>query len=287
MLKITRVKAMQSLAKRWGNEGVRVGFVPTMGALHSGHLSLVGRARKSCGPGGIVLVSLFVNPTQFNDPQDFEKYPHPIENDLRMCAEAGVDCVFIPTVAEMYGLGDTTRLSEDRLSIPMEGASRPGHFHGVLTVVAKLFNIVQPDIAIFGEKDFQQAALIRRMVHDLNYPIRIVVAPTMREKDGLAMSSRNIHLHSSLRTQAAVLWQCLQEARRSVKHSRGGLPTEGLRGLKRRLKLLIEQQPDARVDYIEFFEEATLQPVRIAKKGNRIALAVFVGKTRLIDNAQL
>lgn len=287
MQNIRRIKSMQSLAKRWGSEGRRVAFVPTMGALHEGHLSLVRRARQSCGARGVVVVSLFVNPTQFNDAQDFKKYPHPIKNDLRLCAEAGVDAVFIPTLAEMYRNFDSTRVTESRLSLPMEGKSRPGHFAGVLTVVAKLFNIVQPDIAVFGEKDYQQATLIKQMVRDLDFPIRIIVAPTLRERDGLAMSSRNIHLRGALRKQAIALWQGIKEARRKVRQSRGGVPTEGLRGLKRRLKLRIEQQPEARVDYIEFFDEATLQPVGRAVRGHRMALAVFIGKTRLIDNARL
>lgn len=287
MKKIRRVKAMQSIANCWAKEGRCVSFVPTMGALHAGHLSLIGRARKLCGAQGIVVVSLFVNPTQFNDLRDFQKYPNPVKDDLRMCADAGVDYVFIPTVAEMYGENDSTQVTESRLSLPMEGASRPGHLSAVLTIVSKLFNLVRPDIAVFGEKDFQQATLIQQMVRDLNYPIRIVVAPTLREVDGLAMSSRNTHLHGSLRSQARSLWHCIKEARQIVRQSSGGIPTEGLRGLKHRLKLFLEQQKDARVDYIEFFDEVTLLPVRKAQRGDRIALAVFIGKTRLIDNARL
>jgi pantoate--beta-alanine ligase len=299
---VTTAVAMQRQAKRWKRVGARIGFVPTMGCLHDGHLSLVKRARRAVGARGKVVVSIYVNPTQFGPQEDFSRYPRNLKRDLSLCRANGVDAVFAPGDKEMYpgwggaaggpARGDarfTTNagfgayVAEDHLSQRMEGASRPGHFRGVTTVVAKLFNIVRPDAAVFGAKDWQQAAVIQRMVRDLNFPVTMIVAPTRRERDGLAMSSRNQYLAGDLRRQAAVLWRVIQTAQAAVKKSKT-VPASKLRG---RLKKLIEAEPDARLDYVEFFEPDTLVPVARITHGAHLALAVFIGKTRLIDNARL
>jgi pantoate--beta-alanine ligase len=278
---------MQHLALRWRRRGIRLGFVPTMGYLHAGHLSLVKHARKLVGPRGKVVVSIYVNPTQFGPTEDFSKYPRDLKRDLKLCREAGVDVVFTPADSEMYpGKSEgrySTYVVEEKLSQVMEGASRPTHFRGVTTIVAKLFNIVLPDVAVFGAKDFQQAAIIQRMASDLNFPLKVIVAPTLREADGLAMSSRNKYLEGDLRTQAVVLWRCLQKAQASVK---SGKRISADR-LKADLKKLIQAEPAARLDYVEFFDPETLQSVSKVTHGTQIALAVFIGKTRLIDNARL
>lgn len=285
---VTTVAAMQGLARRWRDRRVRVGFVPTMGYLHEGHISLVRRARKAVGKRGVVVVSIYVNPTQFGPKEDLSRYPRDLARDQRLCREAGVDVVFAPADAEMYpdrALGGfTTYVVEETLSKQMEGASRPGHFRGVTTVVAKLFNIVLPKLAVFGAKDFQQAAIIQRMGCDLNFPVRIIVAPTVREGDGLALSSRNKYLEGDLRAQAVVLWQSIQKAQATVRKARRPLTADTL---KRQLRDLIERQPAARVDYIEFFSRETLLPVARVERGTHMAMAVFIGKTRLIDNAAL
>jgi pantoate--beta-alanine ligase len=279
---------MQRLARSWKRAGVRVGLVPTMGYLHAGHLSLVKRARRSVGRRGQVVVSIYVNPTQFSPEEDLSRYPRDLARDTRLCREAGVDIIFAPDDQQMYpggGAGGfSTFVAEETLSRGMEGKSRPIHFRGVTTVVAKLFNIVQPELAVFGAKDYQQAAIVKRMVRDLNFPLRIVVAPILREADGLAMSSRNKYLTGGLRPQALVLRHSLQKARQHVRRSSRPVPAPRL---KAELKRLIERAPAARVDYVEFFEPATLLPVPRVTPGTQMALAVFVGKTRLIDNALL
>jgi pantoate--beta-alanine ligase len=277
---------MQRLAKKWQRSGIKVGLVPTMGYLHAGHLSLARRARKFVGKPGKVVVSIYVNPTQFGPKEDLSRYPRDFKRDLKLCRKEDVDVVFAPGDQEMYpsqaeGLY-STYVIEEKLSQTMEGASRPGHFRGVATVVAKLFNIVQPDLAVFGAKDFQQAAVIRRMTRDLNFPIKIDIAPTLREPDGLAMSSRNKYLEGDLRRQALVLWRAIQKAQAAVKKS----PVAALR-LTEDLKKLIESESAARLDYVEFFDPETLIPLTMVKRGAHMALAVFVGKARLIDNAPL
>ena len=269
--------AMQRQAQRWQREGARVALVPTMGALHAGHASLIPRARKAAGAKGIVVVSIFVNPTQFNDAKDLRAYPRPMSADKKLCRAKGVDVVFAPK--SLYEKDASVSIDETAISLGMEGTARAGHFRGVATVVVKLCNLVQPTEAIFGEKDWQQASLIRRVARDLNLPIRIVVARTVREADGLACSSRNVLLNKSERQQAAALWQAIGLARTAVRNG-------NLRGLKRRLILFIEQHPTAKVDYVEFFDEKMMRPVK-PMKGARMALAVFIGKTRLIDNARL
>jgi pantoate--beta-alanine ligase len=304
---VSSIAAMQQLAKKWRRAGKRIGFVPTMGYLHAGHMSLVKRARQAAGKSGGVVVSIYVNPTQFGPKEDFSKYPRDLKRDFKLCREAGVDVVFTPGNKEMYPrwgeslsspevktakkLGSTesrptkfsTYIVEEKLSQSMEGASRPAHFRGVTTVVAKLFNIVLPDVAVFGAKDWQQAAIIKRMVADLNSPVKIIVAPTLRERDGLAMSSRNKYLTGDLRRQATVLWRAIQTARTAVKRSK----TIPAAKLKSGLKKLIKTELDAKLDYVEFFVPDTLAPVLKVMRGTHMALAVFIGRTRLIDNARL
>jgi pantoate--beta-alanine ligase len=279
---------MQRLALAWRRAGVRVGFVPTMGYLHEGHLSLVRRARQLVGRGGKVVVSIYVNPTQFAPTEDFSRYPRDLAGDAKLCRKEGVDVIFAPSDKEMYpqgnGAGFSTFVVEEGLSRLMEGKSRPTHFRGVTTVVAKLFNIVQPEFAVFGAKDYQQAAIVKRMVRDLNFPLKIVVAPILREADGLAMSSRNKYLVGDLRGQAVVLWLSLQRAQAAVRKGTKAIPAARL---KAEVKRFIERAPDARLDYVEFFDPETLAPVRSVRQGVHMALAVFVGKTRLIDNALL
>jgi pantoate--beta-alanine ligase len=279
---------MQRLGGDWQRAGVRVGFVPTMGYLHDGHVSLVRRARQLVGREGRVVVSIYVNPTQFGPKEDFSRYPRDLARDASLCRAAGVDVIFAPADKEMYpsghGTGYSTFVVEEELARGMEGASRPTHFRGVTTVVAKLFNIVQPSVAVFGAKDYQQAAVVKRMVQDLNFPLKIVVAPTLREADGLAMSSRNKYLVGDLRAQALVLWRSLQRARTEVRAATRPIPAARLRA---ELKRLIEHAPAARLDYVEFFDPETLAPAAKVARGTQMALAVFVGKTRLIDNGRL
>jgi pantoate--beta-alanine ligase len=289
MQTVSSITSMQGSAKKWRREGVLIGLVPTMGYLHEGHLSLVREARKRVGKAGRVVVSIYVNPTQFAPTEDFSKYPRDLKRDFKMLRTQGVDVVFTPDDREMYPdrrdvpEGFSTYVLEEKLSGSMEGASRPTHFRGVTTVVAKLFNIVQPDFAVFGQKDFQQAAIIQRMTRDLNFPVRVIVSPTVREPDGLAMSSRNKYLEGDLRRQALVLRRAFDATRLEVKKSK----KVSAATLKADIKKLIEAEPDARLDYVEFFEPETLVPLAEITTGAQIALAVFVGKTRLIDNDRL
>src|SRR5581483_10393244 len=283
---VTSAAGMQRLAKNWQRQRVRVGFVPTMGYLHAGHLSLVRRARRIVGAKGKVVVSIYVNPTQFGPKEDLSRYPRDFARDRKLCREAGVDVIFAPVDREMYPAGEgeefSTYVVEESLSRGMEGAARPTHFRGVTTVVAKLFNLVLPEVAVFGAKDFQQAAIIRRMVRDLNFPVKIVVAPTHRERDGLAMSSRNKYLSPVEREQATVLSEALALAKESVR--RGAVSTVRL---KADLARFVTNRPAARLDYVELFDPRTLQPVSKVGRGTQMALAVFFGKTRLIDNETL
>jgi pantoate--beta-alanine ligase len=279
---VTKINAMQRLGRQWQRGGKTVVFVPTMGFLHRGHASLMERARKLAGHKGRVVVSVFVNPTQFGPNEDFSRYPRDLEGDQWLCRAAGVNVFFAPEDAEMYPADFSTFVQEERLAGGMEGVARPGHFRGVTTVVAKLFNAVLPTAAVFGAKDFQQASVIRRMTRDLNFPIRIVVAPTLREADGLAMSSRNKYLSPSQRDQATVLRRAILGAQEAVAR-RPAMAAQ----LRRETALLVAAQTEARLDYVEFFDPETLEPVRTVKRGTRMALAVFVGKTRLIDNDTL
>lgn len=279
---VQSAQSMQRLARRWQSANAPVAFVPTMGYLHAGHISLVERARREVGPGGKVVVSIFVNPTQFAPTEDLAKYPRDLPRDKKLCSNAGVDVLFVPPDGDIYPPDFSTFVIEESLGCGMEGASRPTHFRGVATVVAKLFNIVLPRAAVFGAKDFQQAAVVSRMVRDLNFPLKIIVAPTFRESDGLAMSSRNKYLTPEQRSQATILSIALKEAKKSVAKSAVPAPQ-----LRKKLSDLIASKPEARLDYIEFFDPQTLQAVSAVAKGTRMALAVFFGKTRLIDNAEL
>jgi pantoate--beta-alanine ligase len=281
-------KAMQRQALQWRSQGLRVGFVPTMGYLHAGHLSLVHEARRRVGPDGLVVVSIYVNPTQFAPTEDLAKYPRDFARDSKLCREAGVDVIFAPTDGDMYAGRDdgnySTYVVEEGLTQGLEGASRPTHFRGVTTVVAKLFNCVLPEVSVFGAKDWQQAAVIRRMVKDLQFPIRIVVAPTTRESDGLAMSSRNRYLQPEERAQATVLWRSQQWVRQEVRRCAQGISSARLR---QGVESLVAECLAARLDYVAFVDPDTLRPVDSVRRGHRIVLAVFVGKTRLIDNGPI
>lgn len=278
---------MQRLALEWRRQGVAVGLVPTMGYLHAGHLSLVGRARRAVGQEGKVVLSLYVNPTQFAPAEDLARYPRDLKRDRALCREAGVDSLFLPTDAAMYPArenGDySTYVVEEALSRAMEGVSRPTHFRGVTTIVAKLFNLILPEVAVFGAKDFQQAAVIRRMARDLNFPVRVIVAPTVREPDGLAMSSRNACLSPEERSHAGALRQVCLAARQAVRRA-GGAGVPAVR-LKRQVTAHFRRIPSARLDYVEFFNPETLRPCRTVDRSSHMALAVWVGRTRLIDNA--
>jgi pantoate--beta-alanine ligase len=279
---VTSVAAMQRLAKTFKSNNTPIGFVPTMGYLHAGHISLVHKARKLVGKKGQVVVSIYVNPTQFAPTEDLSKYPRDLARDKKLCRDAGVDIVFLPSDKEIYPPGYSTYVVEEMLSKSMEGASRPTHFRGVTTIVAKLFNMVLPDVAIFGQKDFQQAAVLQKMVADLNFPLKLVVAPTVREPDGLAMSSRNKYLTPSQREQATVLKQTIDYARKAVAGKTISSPK-----LKSDMARLIAGKPEARINYVELFDPKTLKPAPKASPGVQVALAVFFGKTRLIDNDSL
>ena len=257
----------------------RRALVPTMGALHKAHGELIRVAREKAGKDGEVEVSIFVNPLQFEPGSDYERYPRPEEEDEEFCRKLGVDLLFRPNAIEVYPDNRSVFVEENSLSNVLEGKSRPGHFRGVCTVVAKLFNILQPDAAVFGEKDFQQLAIIRRMVRDLNYKIDIVAVPTVREEDGLACSSRNAYLNAEERKQAAVLRKALLAAK-----DFGQTSAKEVVDLVRKI---ISQAPLARIDYVDLVDAETLQPIDSAKPNSLLAAAVYFGKTRLIDNILL
>jgi pantoate--beta-alanine ligase len=271
---LTTVPAVQSLAQ----SNLRV-LVPTMGALHKAHGELIRVARKHAGGNGEVAVSIFVNPLQFEPGGDYQRYPRPEKVDEEFCRNAGVDLLFRPSVAEMYGDDRSVFVEEVSLSKTLEGESRPGHFRGVCTVVAKLFNLLAPDAAVFGEKDFQQLAIVRRMVRDLNFKIDIIGVPTVREEDGLACSSRNEYLNLEERKQATVLRKALLAAANATEKS-----AKGIIALVRKV---INEAPLAQIDYVELVDAGTLRPVEMAGSNSVLVVAVFFGKTRLIDNIRL
>jgi len=277
-VKVVRTAATAARVLRAGERQAPLVLVPTMGALHEGHVSLMRRARRLAGESGTVVVSIFVNPAQFGPGEDFSRYPRTFPADCRLCENAGVDVIFHPAPDTMYPDGFSTYVDEEQVSLGLCGASRPAHFRGVCTVVLKLFNILAPDSAVFGEKDYQQVAVIRRMVRDLNVPVRIVTAPTVRASDGLALSSRNAYLTPEERTQATVLRQALLLAR-DAKTSRPG-------DLARLVRKRIATAPLARIDYVEVLDAATLETPGPATRELVIACAVFFGKTRLIDNVR-
>jgi len=254
-------------------------LVPTMGALHKAHGELIRVAREAAGKRGEVAVSIFVNPLQFEPGSDYNRYPRPEKADEEFCRDAGVDLLFRPSAADVYVTDRSTFVEETSLSSTLEGKSRPGHFRGVCTVVAKLFNILAPDGAVFGEKDFQQLAVVRRMVRDLNFKIDIIAVPTVREEDGLACSSRNQYLNPEERKEAAVLYKALVAAKNACKKSASEIVP-----LSRRI---INEAPLARIDYVEVADSETLQPVQTVGPNAVVLVAVVFGKTRLIDNMRL
>jgi pantoate--beta-alanine ligase len=254
-------------------------LVPTMGALHIAHGELMRVAREKAGKEGEVAVSVFVNPLQFEPGSDYERYPRREKDDEEFCRRAGVDLLFRPNAKEMYVDDRSVFIEENSLSTVLEGRSRPGHFRGVCTVVAKLFNILEPEMAVFGEKDFQQLAVIRRMVSDLNFPIEIVAVPTVREADGLACSSRNAYLNPEERKQAPVLRKALLAAKE--------LGQKTAQAVAQLVRKIISEAPLARIDYVEVVDAKTLHPTGAVKPDSVVAVAVYFGKTRLIDNIRL
>ena len=276
---IESLHEMQATARTMRAEGKRTALVPTMGALHEGHLSLIRQARREAD---VCLVSLFVNPTQFGAGEDYGRYPREFERDKRLCEEEGVEVLFAPSVETMYPPGLAVFVEEPPAAHMLEGALRPGHFRGVLTIVAKLFNLVLPDVAVFGEKDAQQLFLIRRMTADLNFPLRIVGCPTVREPDGLAMSSRNAYLSPEERRDALCLRRALDRAEELFRSGEANVQQ-----IKDGMLEVIRSVPNANMDYIEVVDEETFHPTSTAKAGSRVVLAVRLGETRLIDNMRL
>ncbi|MCL5429387.1 MAG: pantoate--beta-alanine ligase [Chloroflexi bacterium] len=274
-----QVVTLEELRQARGTLKDPVGFVPTMGYLHAGHLSLVALAKQDCAS---VVASIFVNPAQFGPNEDLNAYPRDIFGDLKKLQEAGVDLVWLPTPEIVYPKGFNTWIHVVGVSEPLEGAMRPGHFRGVATVVAKLFNVVQPDKAYFGQKDAQQVAVLKQMARDLNFPIEIVVGPTVREPDGLALSSRNSYLNPAERKAATVLHRALSAAQ--AVHAAGERDGEALRAVMRKT---IEAEPLAKLQYVSCADAQTLQELDKVENGALLSMAVFVGKTRLIDNLLL
>ncbi|MFA5146302.1 MAG: pantoate--beta-alanine ligase [Candidatus Omnitrophota bacterium] len=276
MKTVNSVSRMMTLSKMMRKEGKSVGFVPTMGYLHEGHLSLAKTARKHTD---IVVMSIFVNPAQFGPGEDFDRYPRDLKRDEELAGSAGVDILFYPSVKEMYPAGYATYVTVERLSEKLCGGLRPGHFKGVATVVTKLFGIIKPDIAYFGQKDAQQAMIIKKMADDLNMGVEVKVLPTIREKDGLAMSSRNVYLSEGERKDAGVLYESLRKAE--------GLIKEGERDAKKisgTIRDMIMARPGVKIDYVAIVDAKEFNEVRTISGETLIALAVFVGTTRLIDN---
>lgn len=275
----TTINSLRAESRAARVAGKRIGFVPTMGALHDGHLSLIRAAKSRCD---LVVASIFVNPTQFGPNEDLAKYPRTFERDCQLLEKENADLLFAPTVEEMYSQDAVTWVTVEGLSEKLDGRSRPGHFRGVTTVVAKLFHIVEPDIAFFGQKDAAQVAIIRRMVRDMKFPVEIVACPIVREPDGLAMSSRNAYLDSSQRKAALVLSRALWEVERKYKSGERDTNTLIEHG-----KQLIAKEPAARLDYLELVNADTLDLVAQATPGTMVAVAAYVGNTRLIDNLLL
>ena len=273
---IAKINKLKAVSRKVRGAGNSIGFVPTMGALHDGHLMLVKKARDVADT---VLVSVFVNPIQFGRGEDFEHYPRHLSHDVELLTRAGVDYVFAPSMEEFYPKDFDTYVEVEQLSEPLCGKFRPGHFRGVATVVAKLFTIVEPDFAFFGQKDAQQAAVVRRMARDLKFPVDVRICPIVREDDGLAMSSRNAYLNPGERRAATVLYRSLCRA--------GSLILEGERQADRVRQAaidLIRAEPEARLEYFEIVDSRDLQPLPVLRGEMLIALAVYIGGTRLIDN---
>lgn len=273
---VTEMHRFASVAKA---EGKSISFVPTMGFLHEGHASLIREARKR---GDVCVVSIFVNPAQFGAGEDFQSYPRDLERDSEIAVKNGVDVLFVPGAGEMYPKGFQTYVNVEEISLPLCGASRPGHFRGVTTVVTKLFHIVKPDSAFFGEKDYQQLAVIRRLVKDLNMDVEIVGMPTVREPDGLALSSRNAYLSPAERKSALCLSRAISAALELYMSGERSVPL-----LRNEALRIIGEEPAARVDYVELRDGESLADVDTADDGTVLALAVRIGATRLIDNRML
>ena len=276
MRRIQNVHAMRSWSRGLQRERVTIGLVPTMGALHEGHRSLIRAARLACDASA---VSIFVNPLQFGPLEDFDRYPRSLAQDLSLCQSAGVDAVFIPRAQEMYPPDFETAVSVQRLTRRYEGLSRPGHFGGVTTVVMKLLNIVRPDKAFFGQKDYQQTVVVERLVKDLNLDTEIVVRPTVREPDGLALSSRNRHLSPEERKAATVLYRALSDGRELIRAGE-----RSVKKVEAAMTRLIWAEPLARLDYLAVADPITLDEVRSVRGRVVLLLAVWIGKSRLIDN---
>lgn len=279
MQTLTTVTDLRAAIRELRPHQKRIGFVPTMGYLHAGHESLMRRAREECD---MVVVSIFVNPTQFGPTEDLDKYPRDLARDEELCRRVGVDLIFHPEPAEMYPRGAATWVEVEGMTDIACGAMRPGHFRGVTTVCVKLFNIVRPDRVYFGEKDYQQVQIIRRMAKDLFLPLTVISVPTVREKDGLAMSSRNSYLSPTERQTARVVPRALQAAQQAVES--GELEAANIHAAVERT---VAAQPLARLQYAVVVDPETLQPLRILTNEARLLIAVFVGKTRLIDNCPL
>lgn len=273
---ITTIKEIREIVSEWKKAGKTVGLVPTMGYLHEGHQSLI---RQAHAENDEVVVSVFVNPTQFSANEDLSSYPRDIENDLEKSREAGASLIFHPEVSEMYPEGFNTYIEAFGVTEVLEGASRPTHFRGVTTVVGKLFNIVQPDRAYFGQKDAQQAAVIEQMVRDLNFPVKVVRCPIIREEDGLAKSSRNVYLSEEEREAALVLSQSLKLAKEMLEQGE-----QSAEKIKQAMTEKIQQEPLASIDYIKIVDHRSLQDVDVIEAAVLIPIAVRIGSTRLIDN---
>jgi len=278
---VTRtVAAQQRLSRKIIRSGKTIAIVPTMGALHDGHLSLIRRAKQKAD---VVVATIFVNPTQFGPHEDFDRYPRDPRGDTRKLRDAGANVIFIPKRSDMYPDGYETYVTVEHMTGVLEGASRPGHFRGVTTIVAKLFNIVRPDFALFGMKDYQQAMVLKRMVADLEWPITMIICPIVREKDGLAMSSRNRYLSPELRAQAPALYHSLKTARRMV---RNGVVRSS--DIKRRMRsIVMKNAPDSEIDYIALTEMESLRAVTSVARNTVASLAVRLGPVRLIDNMKI
>jgi pantoate--beta-alanine ligase len=276
---VERIEPLRMALAEPRSRGERIALVPTMGALHDGHLALVDRARARAG---CVVMSLFVNPLQFGPNEDFARYPRDRDGDARAAEARGVDILFAPQPDELYRPGRAVSVVPTALASRWDGASRPGHFTGVLTVVAKLFNIVQPDVAVFGQKDIQQATLIRAMVRDLDFPIRIIVAPTVREHDGVALSSRNAYLSASDRKRARVLSRAIFAIRDAF--DEGERSTATLEALG---NVVVRAEPEVELEYLAVMDPDTLEPTALAWPGCIVAIAARIGSTRLIDNVIL
>ena len=276
---ITGIPEMQREADALRREGRRIGVVPTMGYLHEGHLSLI---RIAARHADVVIATVFVNPTQFAPEEDFSKYPRDPERDLSLAESAGAAIVFMPEIGEMYPAGYVTYVEVETITKVLEGKFRPAHFRGVATVVAKLFNIIKPHIAVFGQKDAQQAAVVKQMVRDLNFGLEIIVAPTVRETDGLAMSSRNVYLSADGRARSTVLHRSLRLAEGLIVHGERACPV-----IVSEMRKLIESCPPAAIDYISIADPVTLEELSSLKAGKDVlvSMAVRIGGVRLIDNA--